>query len=135
MIKKSKERWESAPKWRKRLIAGFFIAGGVVLFGLALGYLIMWLWNSLMPALFSLPEITYWQSVGIFILARIIFGCSIGSGEGKEKKSSKNKKNKNEEQNSEDGDNESWEHYNEWWENEGKKAFDEYVNKNQSGKE
>lgn len=34
----------------------------------------MLLWNWLMPAIFNLPEITFWQSLGIIILSKIIFG-------------------------------------------------------------
>ncbi len=126
MIKQTKERWEKAPKWRKRLIAGIFIAAGIAALGLALGYLIVWLWNSLMPGIFGLPEITYWQAVGLFILAKIIFGSSIGADN--KDKSAKNKKNKTTDD-SNDKDQENWAHYNEWWESEGKKAFDDYVNK------
>ena len=38
------------------------------------GYITMWLWNALLPEIFHLPEITFWQSLGILILSRIIFG-------------------------------------------------------------
>lgn len=34
----------------------------------------MLLWNWLVPALFSLPAITYWQAAGLLILGRILFG-------------------------------------------------------------
>ena len=44
-------------------------------FGLA----VMLLWNWLMPSLFGLTTISFWQSVGIFILCRILFG-SLGIG-------------------------------------------------------
>lgn len=39
-----------------------------------LGFLIMVLWNCLFPSLFGLPCITYWQSVALGVLARILFG-------------------------------------------------------------
>jgi hypothetical protein len=35
---------------------------------------VMLLWNWLMPAIFNLPEITFWQSMGILILSKILFG-------------------------------------------------------------
>ena len=38
------------------------------------GFITMWLWNSLMPALFHLPEITFWQTVGLLILSRLLLG-------------------------------------------------------------
>ena len=33
----------------------------------------MWLWNWLMPALFKLPTIGFWQAVGILMLSHILF--------------------------------------------------------------
>ena len=35
---------------------------------------VMFLWNSLLPSLFALPTITFWQALGLFILSRILFG-------------------------------------------------------------
>ena len=35
--------------------------------------ILMWLWNGLAVALFSLPVITYWQAWGIYILSNILF--------------------------------------------------------------
>jgi hypothetical protein len=50
-----------------------FIAFAVVFLAL-FGYVVMSLWNWLMPALFGLHHITYWQAVGILFLAKILFG-------------------------------------------------------------
>jgi hypothetical protein len=38
------------------------------------GFIVMGLWNALMPDIFRLPAITFWQAVGLFILARILLG-------------------------------------------------------------
>ena len=38
------------------------------------GYIIMHLWNWLMPALFGLHAITFWQGLGLFLLFKILFG-------------------------------------------------------------
>jgi hypothetical protein len=35
---------------------------------------VMLLWNALLPQIFSLPVINYWQAVGLMLLARILFG-------------------------------------------------------------
>jgi hypothetical protein len=35
---------------------------------------VMLLWNVLMPDIFGLPVINYWQSLGLSVLARILFG-------------------------------------------------------------
>jgi hypothetical protein len=39
---------------------------------LILGYPLMWLWNWLMPTMFGLPEITFWQAVGLNLLSTIL---------------------------------------------------------------
>ena len=38
------------------------------------GLVLMWLWNWLMPAILGLPEISFWQSVGLFLLTSFLFG-------------------------------------------------------------
>ncbi len=49
---------------------GLLLAGTL---GLALGFGLMLLWNWLMPDLFGLPEIGYWQAVGLFVLCHLLF--------------------------------------------------------------
>lgn len=59
----------------------FMIIGGVILAGglaLLFGLFIMLLWNWLMPAIFELPEITYWQGWGIAVLAHLLFKAGAG---------------------------------------------------------
>jgi hypothetical protein len=41
--------------------------------GLLIGYPVKWLWNGLCPELFSLPPITFWQALGLYILTGILF--------------------------------------------------------------
>src|SRR5580704_19706068 len=38
------------------------------------GFVVAGLWNWLMPALFGLKVIGYWQAVGLIILSKILFG-------------------------------------------------------------
>ena len=45
----------------------------VLLFAL-FTYVVMRLWNWLMPALFGLHLLTYWQALGLLVLSRILFG-------------------------------------------------------------
>ncbi|MDX2188856.1 MAG: hypothetical protein SFY32_03250 [Bacteroidota bacterium] len=58
-----------------------FLATGVALIAL-LGWVIMSLWNWLIPTLFSGPVIGYWQAMGLFVLAKIFFGFGRGGGWG-----------------------------------------------------
>ena len=48
----------------------------------AFGFLTMNLWNGLMPMLFHLSEITFWQTIGLMILSRLILGGFGGHGRG-----------------------------------------------------
>jgi len=65
-------------------IGGWVLLGvaGAAALGLVLGLVIMWLWNWLMPGIFGLPAITYWQAVGIFILCHLLFKNHPGHGQG-----------------------------------------------------
>lgn len=36
------------------------------------GFVVKWLWNWIMPYLFGLPIITFWMSLGIVLLIRIL---------------------------------------------------------------
>ena len=53
------------------------VIGILILAVVLLGYPTMLLWNWLMPDLFSLPYITFWQACGINLLASILFKPTI----------------------------------------------------------
>lgn len=38
-----------------------------------------WLWNWLMPIIFGLPQLTFWQALGVTLLSSIIFKSSSSS--------------------------------------------------------
>lgn len=46
---------------------------GVVLV-VALGLLVMSLWNAVLPALIGVKSIGFWQALGLLVLCRILFG-------------------------------------------------------------
>jgi len=57
--------------WIKRAIfIPIAIAAGVFIFG----SVVMLLWNNLLPALFGISTITFWQAIGLLILSKILFG-------------------------------------------------------------
>ena len=54
-----------------------FIIAGVA----ALGFVVMSLWNWLMPSLFTgAHQIDYWHALGLFVLCKILFGGFRGRG-------------------------------------------------------
>jgi len=116
---------------------------GFAAFILIGGAFIMLLWNALLPTLFHFTEITFWQAVGIAVLARLIFGvghrrwhpCHHGAWKqgrygyyggygfhpyrhwkfhGRKSENCRNYFN-------------TWQYYDKFWEEEGEKAFQEYV--------
>ena len=53
------------------------VIGGIILaciMAFLFGYLIQILWNWLMPDIFGLGTITYWQGFGLFLIAKFLFG-------------------------------------------------------------
>lgn len=59
--------------------AGFGVLGVAAVFGFT--FVVMWLWNALIPEIFNGPELAYWQTMGLLILSKILFS-GIGGGRG-----------------------------------------------------
>jgi hypothetical protein len=49
------------------------VIGVLMLAIILLGGPLMLLWNWVMPTIFELPEITFWQACGLQLLATILF--------------------------------------------------------------
>ena len=82
--------WEDRTIAQKVLIGigiGILIVGGLFL----LGFITMHLWNWLMPEIFGLPQVTYWQTWGLMILSFILLK-NWGSGESSGRKDRKRKR-------------------------------------------
>lgn len=104
----------------------FFILLGIAV-ALLVGYIVMHLWNWLMPDLFGLPTLTYWKAIGVLLLAKIIFGFGGGGGPAKKRGSKKGRR---------FGrtcdarrDFAKWKYYDEFWKEEGEEAYTKYVEK------
>ena len=64
--------------WAPRAIK--FLFGAVVL-TVVIGYVVMSMWNALIPAIFHAPYyLTFPQAIGLFILSKILFGGFRGGG-------------------------------------------------------
>ncbi len=46
----------------------------LVLAGTVFSFVVMWLWNHLMPVIFGLHAISFWQALGLLVLSKILFG-------------------------------------------------------------
>ena len=51
----------------------------VTVVALILGFPLMWLWNWLMPTIFNLPVITFWQALGLNVLSSILLKPNINN--------------------------------------------------------
>ena len=70
------EKYEHLKKTRRIFaIIGMALGGVIIAAGTALilGFVVMWLWNWLMPAIFGLTKITFWQAWGLVLLSHILF--------------------------------------------------------------
>src|SRR5579863_2418022 len=56
-------------RWRKLA----FVAIAIIAVA-ALSAIVMALWNTLMPALFGLRALSFWQALGLLLLCRVLFG-------------------------------------------------------------
>tara|TARA_R110002049_G_scaffold127846_1_gene284955 strand:- start:1451 stop:1825 length:375 start_codon:yes stop_codon:yes gene_type:complete len=106
-------------------IIGMIIFGTIFIIGLAIlfGFVIMWLWNWLMPMIFGLTTLSFWEAIGVFILFKILLGGCGGFG-GKDKKKSK----KSHCSHDSKGEFSKWKHYDAFWKEEGNKAYEAYIN-------
>lgn len=126
------------------VIGGVFVAA---LLAFLLGWVIMLLWNWLMPAIFGLGTITYWQGFGIFFLAKLIFGFGGDHSSSSDRKKKKSKegtikgeigkeikaeirkefKKEFDKDYKKDFNDDYDDKYEDWWASEGKDAFENYM--------
>lgn len=61
-------------------IAGVIVLGLFVVLALAFDWLLMVAWNYVMPGVFGLPEITFWQAVALtFVVGMLTRGLRFSS--------------------------------------------------------
>jgi hypothetical protein len=113
-------------------IVGWVFLGLVfaVAFALVFGIVVKLLWNWLMPAIFELGEISYWQAFGLVILAKLLFGAF--GHRHKDPSDHLHRKFADWGENfraerKEDEMMEGWKYYKQYWKDEGKSAFEDYL--------
>lgn len=107
-------------------VGGVFLAG---VLGLALGYFVQLLWNHTVVQLFSWPALSYWQAVGLFMLAKLLLSGVHHSGQSPHAPAWKWRAGRDGSRGR--GDWETWagREYREYWEKEGKAAYAAYLEK------
>lgn len=124
--------------WRVARIVGMVIAGviGAAVFALAFGWFVQLLWNWLMPAIFGLGTIGYWQAFGLVILGKLIFG-SISGGGGHRPRRDRGHWEKHGQWGPPEWDREGgrdrWTLWKDFWKDEGRESFERYVKQREAG--
>jgi hypothetical protein len=116
-----------------KLVAGLAIASLAALF---FGWFVQHLWNWLMPAIFHLPTVTFWQAAGLVLLSRIFVGHGgghRGHHKGWRKWRSRHAcgscgdKGDKSSAFAPGGDVHNWEHFDDWWKQGGESSFEASV--------
>ena len=109
---------------------GFIILGALAAAGFAFlfGYFVMLLWNWLMPEIFGLITISFWQAAGIVLLARLIFG-GFKHGHDHPKKHSPREDftSRWKREFKKEHKTGNWRYFDDYWWQEGEKSFNDYV--------
>lgn len=70
------DQFSGRKKWK-----GLFLLIIPVVLGAA-GFVVMSLWNAILPGLTGVKTIGFWEAVGLFVLCKILFGNFKGPGGG-----------------------------------------------------
>ena len=73
-MSKFKNKWNNCSNPVRYVTYSILGVLGIMLLGLIFGLLIKVLWNWLMPEIFGLGTITYWQGIGLYLLGKLLFG-------------------------------------------------------------
>jgi hypothetical protein len=60
----------------KIIMIAICVAGAIALFT----FIVMSLWNAILPSVIHVGTITFWQALGILVLSKILFGGFHGKG-------------------------------------------------------
>jgi len=59
---------------RYQFLHGLKILAFILLAATVFSFVVRWLWNWLMPGIFGLHAIGFWQALGLLVLSKILFG-------------------------------------------------------------
>lgn len=129
MERKERTRTERFVALAFKGIFGFI---AIIAFAFLIGYGVMLLWNWLIPDIFGVKTITYWQAVGMLVLAKVLFGGFGGNNSKRRSLKSRNHWRRKMNQNCR-SDAHTWKYYDKFWEEEGKSAYSAYVARKNEG--
>ncbi len=116
------------PEVRSKQKIFLWMTGGliaVVAIVFLIGLLIQFLWNGVLTEMFDFPIISFWQAMGLFLLAKLFFGFGMGSSQKKQKDQKEHKDTK---QLADPPDDETFINY---WREEGKASYEAFLHDRQ----
>jgi hypothetical protein len=129
------KRNKFTPLFVLKIIGGVLaFLGFAVLIAFALGFFVMLLWNWLMPVIFGLGKIGYWQAFGLILLAKILFGHGF-HGLHRPQGDKWGHHHGNDRDWTLRSGRHGWRYYSDYWSEEGKDAFEKYIERRESEKE
>jgi len=116
-------------------IIGLAVAGVgfAVLFAFLFGLVVKVLWNWLMPSLFGLGTIGFWQAFGIVLLAKLLFGGFHHSHRDHDDRFERHFRDRFKRHVGDDeaapfpGNGKKWRQFRDFWQEEGRTAFESYI--------
>ena len=85
--------WWEERRLGMKIFLGVLMGVGIIALVFLFGWVLMLLWNWLMPAIFGLTQVTYWQAWGLLLLSMILFkGFNFGSDHSGSKSDRRRKK-------------------------------------------
>lgn len=111
-----------------------------IAFLILFGVVVQFLWNETIADMFSLSTIGFWQALGLFILAKLFFGIGGSGGSGGSNNWPKRRKRKRGRGRDTDGEVEADadfedDAFKQYWQEEGKAAFEAFQNERKSGEQ
>ena len=103
------------------------IAALGTVFFVVFGYVVMWLWNHALVTVFDVPTVTFWQALGLFVLAKLFFGFGAGAQPAKPKDERHMKRRERSIATTEERMPDMDELFKQYWREEGKRAYEAYL--------
>lgn len=86
------DSWWEERRLGMKIFLGFLMGIGIIALIFLFGWVVMLLWNWLMPEIFGLEKLSYWQAWGLLILSSILFKGFPSGGDDSSKRGEKRRR-------------------------------------------
>ena len=103
------------------------IAALGIVFFVVFGYAVMWLWNHVLADVLDVPSVTFWQALGLFVLAKMFFGFGGGTQGGAKPHGRHDKHPGRRAEPTDEQVPDTDDRFKQYWRDEGKRAYEAYL--------